>query len=160
MRLKRIRDGREDYELLTALAAQGRGAEAMQVARDTFGSQATAAHHTALPADEVDGARCYPGLPERLRRRLLLLVTPKGGESGARDSSSPPVWWFSMKFGARVAELAGTQHGVVTRSQLRGVGVTARQVERWVNRGDLRVLHRATYLSGPIEPAHAPRDGG
>ncbi len=58
MRLKRIRDGREDYELLTALAAQGRGAEAMAVARDTFGSQATAAHNTNLPASEVDGARC------------------------------------------------------------------------------------------------------
>jgi hypothetical protein len=58
MRLKRIRDGREDYELLTALAAQGRGAEAMAVARNAFGGQATAAHHTNLPASTVDGARC------------------------------------------------------------------------------------------------------
>jgi hypothetical protein len=58
MRLKRIRDGREDYELLTALTAQGRGADAMAVARDTFGSQATAAHHTNLPASRVDGGRC------------------------------------------------------------------------------------------------------
>ena len=58
MRLKRIRDGREDYELLTALAAQGRGSDAMAIARSTFGSQATAAHHTNLPASTVDGARC------------------------------------------------------------------------------------------------------
>ena len=58
MRLKRIRDGREDYELLRALAAQGRGADAMQVARNAFGNQNTAAHNTALPPSEVDGARC------------------------------------------------------------------------------------------------------
>ncbi len=58
MRLKRIRDGREDYELLQALASQGRGSEAMQVARDTFGGQATAAHSTAVKAAKVDGARC------------------------------------------------------------------------------------------------------
>jgi hypothetical protein len=58
MRLKRIRDGREDYELLAALAAQGRGPEAMRVARAAFGGQATAAHNTALTPDEIDGARC------------------------------------------------------------------------------------------------------
>ncbi len=58
MRLKRIRDGREDYELLRALAAQGRGAEAMQVARDTFGGQSTAAHATNVKPAKMDGARC------------------------------------------------------------------------------------------------------
>jgi hypothetical protein len=58
MRLKRIRDGRDDYELLRALTAQGRGAEAMQVAKTAFGGQATAAHNTNLPASTVDGARC------------------------------------------------------------------------------------------------------
>jgi hypothetical protein len=38
MRLKRIRDGREDYEYLHALAEQGRGSDAMAVARDLFPS--------------------------------------------------------------------------------------------------------------------------
>ncbi|MEK6251710.1 MAG: hypothetical protein AABM43_07170 [Actinomycetota bacterium] len=36
MRLKRIRDGREDYEYLHALLQQGRGSDAMAVARDLF----------------------------------------------------------------------------------------------------------------------------
>jgi hypothetical protein len=38
MRLKRIRDGREDYEYLHALAEQGRGSDAMAAASDLFPS--------------------------------------------------------------------------------------------------------------------------
>ena len=58
MRLKRIRDGREDYELLSALAGSGLGPQAMDVAKATFGGQSTAAHNTNLASDEIVGARC------------------------------------------------------------------------------------------------------
>lgn len=43
----------------------------------------------------------------------------------------------------------------MTHAQLVGLGITARQVEVWIARGDLQVLHRGVYLVGPIAPPHA-----
>ncbi|MDX6582933.1 MAG: hypothetical protein QOI10_2117 [Solirubrobacterales bacterium] len=50
---------------------------------------------------------------------------------------------------------ARRQHGVVTREQLRGLGMTARQVDGALARGELRPLHRGVYLVGPVTPPHA-----
>jgi very-short-patch-repair endonuclease len=50
---------------------------------------------------------------------------------------------------------ARRQHGVVTREQLRGLGISARQVDGALARGELRPLHRGVYLVGPLTPPHA-----
>jgi very-short-patch-repair endonuclease/predicted transcriptional regulator of viral defense system len=55
-----------------------------------------------------------------------------------------------------VSCLAASQHGVVTRRQLVRLGVTARQVEGWVMRGELRRLHRGVYLMGPVATRYTP----
>ncbi len=54
-----------------------------------------------------------------------------------------------------IVELAQGQHGVVTRGQLLRLGMTTGQVEGWLKRGELRILHRGVYLVGPVEPPHA-----
>jgi very-short-patch-repair endonuclease len=50
----------------------------------------------------------------------------------------------------RVAAVASRQHGVVTRAQLREAGLTRRVVERRLEEGTLRVLHRGVYRVGPL----------
>jgi very-short-patch-repair endonuclease len=54
----------------------------------------------------------------------------------------------------QVAALAGRQHVVATRQQLVRLGVTDKQVEGWVKRGELRILHRGVYLVGPADLPH------
>lgn len=44
---------------------------------------------------------------------------------------------------------------MVTRPQLLARGMTAREVERRVERGDLRRIWRGVYLLGPVTPIHA-----
>ena len=44
----------------------------------------------------------------------------------------------------------------MSHEQLLRLGVTARQVEGWVKRGELLPLHRGVYLVGPIQTAHTP----
>ena len=56
----------------------------------------------------------------------------------------------------RIAELAARQHGVVTRTQLMGLGVSRAAVQRRLEAGRLRLLHRGVYLLGPIVPERAP----
>ncbi len=51
-----------------------------------------------------------------------------------------------------VAVLAGRQHGVVARSQLLAGGVSADAIDRRVQAGRLRALHRGVYLAGPTAP--------
>jgi Domain of unknown function (DUF4091) len=53
IRLKRIRDGREDYEYLHILQQEGRGADAMAVAQDLFPSL----RQTTVPGSAVASAR-------------------------------------------------------------------------------------------------------
>ena len=61
---------------------------------------------------------------------------------------------------ARVVGLAGRQHGVVARRQLRELGLTSRMVGRRVEDGTLRRVHRGVYLlgalDGPLRPRLAP----
>jgi predicted transcriptional regulator of viral defense system len=52
-------------------------------------------------------------------------------------------------FGA-VRELAMRQRGVVTLAQMHAAGISPRQVERGLERGDLVRLHRAVYRLGPV----------
>ncbi len=58
MRLKRIRDGREDYELMAALAAKGQTGAAMRVVEGLFGNSDMAASSTEVPASRLAAARC------------------------------------------------------------------------------------------------------
>jgi very-short-patch-repair endonuclease len=55
----------------------------------------------------------------------------------------------------RVISLARRQHGIVASPQLAAAGVTPRWVERRVQRGWLRRLHRGVYLVGPLESPHS-----
>ena len=55
----------------------------------------------------------------------------------------------------QLGALAERQHGVVTLRQLLGLGLTTRQVQGRVKRGELRRLHRGVYLVGPIVTLHA-----
>jgi very-short-patch-repair endonuclease len=47
-----------------------------------------------------------------------------------------------------IAELAGAQHGVASRSQLRTLGVTRNEIDRRLAIGRLHVLHRGVYAVG------------
>jgi hypothetical protein len=57
IRMKRIRDGREDYEYLHLLDGQGQGAAARSVVEGVFGSPGSAAYSTDVTSDALDGAR-------------------------------------------------------------------------------------------------------
>ena len=48
------------------------------------------------------------------------------------------------------------QRGVVTLAQMHGAGISPRQVERGLERGDLVRLHRGVYRLGPVSPPHCP----
>lgn len=50
----------------------------------------------------------------------------------------------------RIHEIAARQHGVVTRTQLRGAGLSRGVIEHRVARGVLRRVHRGVYRVGPI----------
>jgi very-short-patch-repair endonuclease len=56
----------------------------------------------------------------------------------------------------RVLRLARGQHAAVTAPQLAAAGVTGRWVERRVERGWLRRMHRGVYLVGVLESAYSP----
>jgi len=49
-----------------------------------------------------------------------------------------------------MTDLAARHHGVVARRQLRSAGVSLDVVNRRVQTGRLRVLHRGVYLVGPV----------
>jgi very-short-patch-repair endonuclease len=53
-----------------------------------------------------------------------------------------------------VDQIAGRQHGLVTREQLLGVGLSPSSVSRRVNKGRLVPIHRAVFRVGPVA---APR---
>jgi very-short-patch-repair endonuclease len=53
------------------------------------------------------------------------------------------------------ARLAATQHGVVTRAQLREAGVGPDVIDHRVRTGRVRRLHRGVYLVGAVAPPHA-----
>ncbi len=55
----------------------------------------------------------------------------------------------------RIGELAAGQHGVVTRGQLLGAGLSERMVEWRLKTGRLRPLHSGVYLASPVRPPRA-----
>jgi very-short-patch-repair endonuclease len=55
----------------------------------------------------------------------------------------------------RVAGLAASQHGVVTRTQLLRAGVTVNEVRRRIETSRLVELHRGVYLVGPVASPRA-----
>jgi hypothetical protein len=57
MRLKRIRDGREDYEYLRILAARGQRSTATEVVTELFGSPSVAMHSTSVDPAALNEAR-------------------------------------------------------------------------------------------------------
>ena len=57
MRLKRIRDGREDYEYLRILAARGQRSTATEVVTELFGSPSVAMHSTTVDPAALNEAR-------------------------------------------------------------------------------------------------------
>lgn len=50
----------------------------------------------------------------------------------------------------RIHEPAARQHGVVTRPQLLGAGVSAGAIEHRLNKGTLRPVHRGVYRTRPV----------
>ena len=52
-----------------------------------------------------------------------------------------------------VAKLAARTHGVVTRAQLLRAGITAREIEGALERGELLRVHRGVYRVGHIAPS-------
>jgi hypothetical protein len=51
---------------------------------------------------------------------------------------------------AEVARIAGTQHGVIGRSQLSHLGASPSVIKRWVASGHLHRLHRGVYAVGHV----------
>src|SRR4051812_36473587 len=56
----------------------------------------------------------------------------------------------------RMLRLARGQHAAVAAWQLAAAGVSGRWVERRVERGWLRRMHRGVYLVGPLESPYSP----
>jgi very-short-patch-repair endonuclease len=54
----------------------------------------------------------------------------------------------------RILEIAGRQHGVVARKQLREAGLSRGAVEHRLRKGVLRALHRGVYRTGPTTPRY------
>lgn len=54
-----------------------------------------------------------------------------------------------------IASIAGRQHGVVARRQLRAVGLSKHHVQYRIGSGQLVRLHRGVYRVGPVEAARA-----
>jgi very-short-patch-repair endonuclease len=56
----------------------------------------------------------------------------------------------------RINEVAAGQHGVVTRTQLREAGLPSHAIDRQLEVGLLRPLHRGVYALGPLLSPRAP----
>lgn len=54
---------------------------------------------------------------------------------------------------AITAEIAGRQHGRVTRRQLLAAGVDGKRIERWLGDGRLRKVHYGVYAVGHLAPS-------
>lgn len=62
---------------------------------------------------------------------------------GKRDTRRVVAWW------------ARRQHGVVTRRQLLAEGVSGREIDGFIARGELRVAYRGVFVAGPVILPHA-----
>ena len=54
----------------------------------------------------------------------------------------------------RIAQLAVSQHGVVTRAQLIAAGISSSAITRRVSSGALKRLYPCVYRAGPVETPH------
>jgi very-short-patch-repair endonuclease len=54
-----------------------------------------------------------------------------------------------------ITAIAACQHGVITRVQLLGAGVSTGMIARRLEAGQLRALHRGVYVMGPLTPPPA-----
>ena len=61
---------------------------------------------------------------------------------------------------AVAAEIAGRQHGRVTRRQLLAVGIDANRIRRWLADGRLRHVHYGVYAVGHVAPSMHGDYGG
>ncbi|HVO56053.1 MAG TPA: type IV toxin-antitoxin system AbiEi family antitoxin domain-containing protein, partial [Solirubrobacterales bacterium] len=57
----------------------------------------------------------------------------------------------------RIAAIAATQHGVVTRRQLRDAGLGDKGTKGWLRRDQLHRLHRGVYAVGHSAPSWQQR---
>jgi hypothetical protein len=53
----------------------------------------------------------------------------------------------------KLAQIAGCAHGVVTRSQLKRLGITPEEIKQRVRRGTLRREYRGVYRVGHRAPS-------
>jgi very-short-patch-repair endonuclease len=74
------------------------------------------------------------------------MTVGNGGKETATDPRPGAGRWADDV----IMELAGRQHGVVSRSQLLHAGVKSRSVSRLVRRRLLRSIHRGVYQVGPV----------
>lgn len=72
-------------------------------------------------------------------------------EQGSRERLRP----VNREVEHRIDEMAARQHGVVSREQILGSGLSSSALGRRVRSGRLRPLHRGVYVVGPIVPSRA-----
>jgi very-short-patch-repair endonuclease len=76
--------------------------------------------------------------------------TPPSAPAPSTGSWSPRSWRAAA---SQVMGLARTQHGVVARAQLAGLGISSDAIDRRLADGWLVPLHRGVYRVGPVETA-------
>lgn len=75
--------------------------------------------------------------------------TVRAPRSTSPSRSRPPT------FDQIADRLAARQHGVLTRQQLAGAGVSKGTIDRRLESGRLKPIHRGVYLVGPVLPPFA-----
>ncbi len=86
-------------------------------------------------------------------------MPPRSSEPPADGPQTSTIWTFEAhrQLGARLAELARTQHGAVTLEQLRGFGLSASAVRSRVEEGSLLRLYEGVYAVGHLSQTREAR---
>lgn len=94
-------------------------------------------------------------MPPRRKRPTSQLPEPdmRTNAKSPDARAAPPTGRVQLE--RAVAELGRRQYGVVTRSQLVRLGVSARVVDHAVATGRLQPIHRGVYGTGPALPPRA-----
>lgn len=88
---------------------------------------------------------------KRRRVRVSVAVRPRISSGGGRDSSA---WRLLDRMGPesakdkKIGDLATSQHGVLSRAQLRELGFSDREIARRLERGRLIRMHRGVFAVG------------
>lgn len=72
-----------------------------------------------------------------------------------RTACDPPQMGHSNA-DVRIQEIAAQQHGVVSRSQLLGAGMSVDAIDYRLKKGTLRRVHRGVYCTGPLTGRFQP----